>query len=225
MASHAKLFNQLFSGPFVKNLACAYKEIIHPNKDENEVTIMAQAGVELRDHYHEDICIHDAAVSLFPFGGYEFSAAIEIKGRRYDLKKDQKMHKYLGATDTFYIAVSAHNLALAIAKINQDPSTKHLKGVINITKGEIVIRPKIQKVLDRGRLTTLWDDIIKGKYIPKAVDARLLEFDVVTMHQDDFNNANDWVMCDGLCINANYMNMYKKWKKKGKLQLSIVMYG
>lgn len=219
MASHAKLFNQLFSGPLVKNLACAYKEIIHPTDDGNEVTILAQAGVELRDRYHEDRCIHDAVVSLFPCGGFELSAAIEIKGTRRNLKHDQKMHKYLGATDTFFIAVPASNMSLAIAKINQDPSTKHLKGVISITKGEIVIRPQVQKGIDRGRLTNLWDDIIKKKVIPKGVDARLLEFDVVTIPQDDFNNTNDWVMCDGLCINAKYLSLYKRWKKDGKLNI------
>lgn len=71
-----------------------------------------------------------------------FSVGIEIKGFESDLKQDEKICKYLGWTDFFFIGVPEELIQAAIEKSAMDDRV----GVMEITTGKIWKMPVHQKI-------------------------------------------------------------------------------
>lgn len=71
-----------------------------------------------------------------------FSVGIEIKGFESDLKQDEKICKYLGWTDFFFIGVPKELIQAAIEKSAMDDRI----GVMEITTGKIWKMPVHQKI-------------------------------------------------------------------------------
>lgn len=80
-----------------------------------------------------------------------FSVGIEIKGFESDLKQDEKISKYLGWTDFFFIGVPEELIQAAIEKSAMDDRI----GVMEITTGKIWKMPVHQKISIENQLAIM----------------------------------------------------------------------
>ena len=116
-------------------------------------------------------CRHDAIISLFPEHGRKerpmdknlgeswfTHVSVEIKNSLEDLTKNgPKMVQYLGATDYFFLGVPKDLLPAAVQLLQRKPLAAHVDqiGLIDLTKGRIVIMPSRQKEKDKLRQALL----------------------------------------------------------------------
>lgn len=82
--------------------------------------------------------------------GHCFTVALEIKEFKDDLMRDEKLWKYVGWTDFFFIAVSDDLTQYAFEKIvevnNEHPETLSKIGVLGLETGELYSHPQRSEV-------------------------------------------------------------------------------
>lgn len=168
-STHKKLFQMLVLGDFAHQLASQ----IYPY-EENRNVINYQAMDEVTDPGTDfdpsDIttkCRHDAILSFFPEYGrtarpldknlgesWFTHVSIEFKNSLSDLLKNgSRMVQYLGATDYFFLGVPKNLLPDAVQLLQRKPLSDHADqiGLVDLTKGQIVIMPCRQKEKDKLR--------------------------------------------------------------------------
>ena len=89
--------------------------------------------------------------------GHCFTVALEIKEFKDDLLRDEKLWRYVGWTDFFFIAVPDDLVEYAFEKIvevnKKHPETQSMIGVLGIETGELYSHPKRSEVtIDRQNL-------------------------------------------------------------------------
>lgn len=168
-SAHKKLFQMLVLGEFAHQFA---SQIYPYEEDRNVINFEAMdevtdPGTDFDQDEITTKCRHDAIISFFPEHGRKerpldknlgeswfTHVSVEIKNSLEDLTKNgPKMVQYLGATDYFFLGVPKNLLPAAVQLLQRKPLAGHVDqiGLIDLTKGRIVIMPSRQKEKDKLR--------------------------------------------------------------------------
>ncbi|MBQ3812341.1 MAG: hypothetical protein II841_02110 [Bacteroidales bacterium] len=152
---HAKVFKQIVLGQFPQQFV---NRVYSRESKSNRIYLEAMDQVReyvIPTKSNPRACFwHDGILMFFPDQKREdyriITVSIEIKTNLENLKSDEKIDQYLGATNYFFLAVPHHLVEAAQKKILSPFEKRPYKGVIDATSGKIIVMPKCQE-LDRER--------------------------------------------------------------------------